>query len=165
MKYIIILILFFFIPFSHIYSSQAIFGIANVIDGDTIKINAKKIRLEGIDAPEAKQKCTKKTLSILKKKIEKKYFCGTRSTQELKKLIEKKLVKCSISGKDKYKRYLGTCYQEKININKIMVRKGYAVAYKRYSKRYINDENYAKENKLGLWEGTFLRPEKWRKLK
>ena len=46
-----------------------------------------------------------------------------------------------------------------------MVRKGYAVAYKRYSKRYINDENYAKENKLGLWEGTFLRPEKWRKLK
>ena len=59
MKYIIILILFFFIPFSHIYSSQAIFGIANVIDGDTIKINAKKIRLEGIDAPEAKQKCTK----------------------------------------------------------------------------------------------------------
>ena len=69
------------------------------------------------------------------------------------------------NGKDKYKRYLGTCYQEKININKIMVRKGYAVAYKRYSKRYINDENYAKENKLGLWEGTFLRPEKWRKLK
>ena len=45
-----------------------------------------------------------------------------------------------------------------------MVREGYAVAYKRYSKDYVRDENYAKENKLGIWQGKFIRPEKWRKL-
>jgi endonuclease YncB( thermonuclease family) len=45
-----------------------------------------------------------------------------------------------------------------------MVRNGYAVAYKRYSKDYVKDEEYAKENKLGLWEGIFYNPEKWRKL-
>ena len=45
-----------------------------------------------------------------------------------------------------------------------MVRNGYAVAYKRYSKQYLNDEKYAKENELGIWKGSFLRPEKWRKL-
>ena len=45
-----------------------------------------------------------------------------------------------------------------------MVRNGYAVAYKRYSKKYINDEDYAKKNKLGLWQGSFINPEKWRKL-
>ena len=45
-----------------------------------------------------------------------------------------------------------------------MVRRGYAVAYKKYSKQYILDENLAKEEKLGLWEGSFLSPEKWRKL-
>ncbi len=45
-----------------------------------------------------------------------------------------------------------------------MVRNGYAVAYKKYSKKYLNDENYAKDEKLGIWKGTFTRPEKWRKL-
>ena len=45
-----------------------------------------------------------------------------------------------------------------------MVRQGYAVAYKKYSKDYIKDENYAKENKLGIWRGDFIRPNKWRKL-
>ena len=45
-----------------------------------------------------------------------------------------------------------------------MVRNGHAVAYKKYSKKYLNDEKYAKKNKLGIWQGAFLRPEKWRKL-
>ena len=45
-----------------------------------------------------------------------------------------------------------------------MVRNGNAVAYKRYSKDYVRDEVYAKENKLGVWEGSFIMPEKWRKL-
>ena len=45
-----------------------------------------------------------------------------------------------------------------------MVRRGYAVAYKRYSKDYVRDENYARENKLGIWQGKFIRTEKWRKL-
>ena len=45
-----------------------------------------------------------------------------------------------------------------------MVRNGYAVAYKRYSKDYMIDEEYARENKLGLWEGSFTMPENWRKL-
>ena len=44
-----------------------------------------------------------------------------------------------------------------------MVRNGYAIAYKRYSKDYISDEEFAKTNKLGLWSGIFLKPEKWRK--
>ena len=45
-----------------------------------------------------------------------------------------------------------------------MVRNGYAVAYRRYSKEYISDEDFARENKLGLWQGKFIKPEKWRKL-
>tara|TARA_B100002051_G_C16472986_1_gene504209 strand:+ start:541 stop:681 length:141 start_codon:yes stop_codon:yes gene_type:complete len=45
-----------------------------------------------------------------------------------------------------------------------MVRNGYAIAYRRYNKKYIPDEDFAKENKLGLWKGKFMDPEKWRKL-
>ena len=44
-----------------------------------------------------------------------------------------------------------------------MVRTGYAFAYIRYSKKYVEDEKYAKTNKLGLWAMTFEYPWEWRK--
>ncbi|MDC0437731.1 thermonuclease family protein, partial [Pelagibacteraceae bacterium] len=72
---------------------------------------------------------------------------------------------CKVQDKlDRYKRYIGVCFLEDVNLNKWMVRNGYAVAYRRYSKDYIEDENYAKKNKIGLWSGYFTYPEKWRKL-
>ena len=66
--------------------------------------------------------------------------------------------------KDRYGRFIGICFVGSINLNKWMTRSGYVIAYKRYSKDYIADEEYAKKNKLGLWSGSFLQPEKWRKL-
>ena len=68
-------------------------------------------------------------------------------------------------NKDKYSRYIGVCFIGKEDLNKWMVRNGHAVAYRRYSKNYILDEEFAKINKLGLWSGVFLKPEKWRKIK
>ena len=50
------------------------------------------------------------------------------------------------------------------NINSWLVKNGYALAYKKYSKKYLLDEQYAKQNKLGLWRGTFMKPEKWRRI-
>ena len=47
------------LPNSSISSENAIYGKAQVIDGDTIKINDKKIRLFGIDAPEKKTNLSK----------------------------------------------------------------------------------------------------------
>ena len=79
-------------------------------------------------------------------------------------IIDNSKIKCISSSRDRYKRYLATCYKDKINLNKWMVKNGFAVAYKRYSKDYDRDEDYAKKNKLGIWKGSFIRPEKWRKL-
>ena len=73
-------------------------------------------------------------------------------------------IKCISSSKDKYKRYIATCFNGKTNLNQWMVRNGFAIAYRRYSKTYVSDEEFAKENKLGLWKGKFMEPEKWRKL-
>ena len=78
--------------------------------------------------------------------------------------IRNKKVRCILIGQDRYKRYLAKCLKGSTNLNKWMVRNGYAVAYRKYSKLYIPDENLAKEEKLGLWQGTFINPEKWRKL-
>tara|TARA_B110000240_G_C13096808_1_gene282440 strand:- start:31 stop:501 length:471 start_codon:yes stop_codon:yes gene_type:complete len=136
--------------------ANEIYGLPVVTDGDTIKISNNKIRLHGIDAPEKKQMCTKKA---------KEYYCGKISTKALTKKINKNIIKCSIQkNKDRYNRYIGVCFVGKENLNRWMVRNGYAIAYRRYSKDYVLDENFAKRKKLGLWSGTFLKPEKWRKL-
>jgi endonuclease YncB( thermonuclease family) len=131
-------------------------GTPIVTDGDTIKILNKRIRFHGVDAPENKQICIKNS---------KEYSCGQEATKALIKKINGKEAICKVqSALDRYKRYIGICFSGGNNLNQWMVRNGYAVAYRRYSKDYIEDENYAKKNKIGLWEGNFIHPEKWRKL-
>lgn len=147
--------------------SEEIFGFPNIVDGDTIRIDNYKIRLEGIDAPEMKQRCKKekfKISSIIGLTFYEDYNCGAVSKENLVEKIGSSKIKCISISQDRYKRYLATCFRDKINLNKWMVRNGHALAYKRYSKKYVLDEEFAKENKLGLWQGKFINPEKWRKL-
>ena len=160
------IVILFFIFTSNILA-QEIIGIPKIVDGDTIHINEYKIRLEGIDAPEMRQQCKKEKLkisSIIGFTFYKNYSCGEVSKENLEVKINRSKIKCILSSKDRYKRHLAKCYKDKINLNRWMVRNGYAVAYRRYSKEYIPDEDFAKEKKLGLWQGKFLKPEKWRKL-
>ena len=150
----IVVIIFLVLNFKVV--ADEIKGIPYITDGDTIKIFKKKIRLHGIDAPEKKQICIKNNL---------KYNCGKEATDALAKKIDGNPVICEVQNKlDRYKRYIGVCFIGETNLNKWMVRNGYAVAYKKYSRDYIEDEDYAKKNKIGLWAGTFIYPEKWRKL-
>ena len=147
--------------------AEEIIGVPRIVDGDTIHIKEYKIRLEGIDAPEIRQKCKKEKLkisSIIGFTFYKDYNCGEVSREKLKEKVDSSKIKCISSSKDRYERYLAKCFKEKLNLNRWMVRNGYAVAYRRYSKKYVPDEDFAKENKLGLWQGKFLDPEKWRKL-
>ena len=142
---------------------KIISGLAKVIDGDTIKINKKKIRLMGIDAPEKRQTCERVWLSVIFISFRKNYPCGEISTKKLEILINDKNIKCVYTGKDKYKRFIAECFKDKTNINAWMVRNGHAVAYKKYSKKFVADENLAKKEKSGLWSGTFEMPWDFRK--
>jgi len=146
-------------------SEKNVSGKAKVVDGDTIKINKKKIRLFGIDAPEKDQVCKKIYMSFIIFNFQKKYKCGEQSILALLKKIKDKKIKCVLKKeKDKYKRDIGICYLNKQDINKWLVKNGHAIAYKKYSKKYVLDEKYAQENKLGIWGGTFIKPEKWRRI-
>ena len=164
---LILFSLFFFLlsTIPSISSEKNISGKAEVIDGDTIKINKKKIRLFGIDAPEKKQICKKIYIDFIIFNFQKDYKCGEKSTLALVKKVKDKKIKCILEAeKDRYKRNIGTCYVESKDINRWLVKNGYALAYKKYSKKYLLDEQYAKKNKLGLWRGTFMKPEKWRRI-
>ncbi len=163
--FISICLIFFFLTYNDVKSQDVkiISGIAKVIDGDTIQIDKKKIRFFGIDAPEKKQQCSKPWLTISFLNFNKKYPCGEFSKNKLINLIKNKSIICKLRNKDIYGRLIAECFKNRININSWMVEHGYAVAYKKYSKKYINQENIAKKNKLGLWAGTFEMPWIWRK--
>ena len=156
-----------FLIFTNNILAEEIIGKPKIIDGDTIHISKYKIRLEGIDAPEMRQKCKKEKLKISSTigfTFYEDYYCGKDSKENLKAKVDGSKIKCVSSSKDRYDRYLATCFKDKLNLNQWMVRNGYAIAYRRYSKKYISDEDFAKQNKLGLWQGKFTNPEKWRKL-
>ena len=80
----IIFFLFFLIP----ANSEIIKGTAEVVDGDTLKIDNKKIRLHGIDAPEMKQLCQRTFLSIFIFSFNKNYKCGEISKKNYKVILK-----------------------------------------------------------------------------
>ena len=126
-----------------------------VTDGDTVKISGKRIRLEGIDAPERNQRC--------KDASGKSYDCGLVSTAALRTKIGRNSVTCEGTKRDLYGRFLGICYLNELDLNGWMVRNGYALSYTRYSRRYASAEQEARENGRGLWIGKFVAPWSWRR--
>ena len=157
---IIICLVVFIFNYNDVKSEEIkeITGYAKIIDGDTIKIRNKKIRLHGIDAPEKKQTCKKPYLIIGIFSFTKSYLCGQVSTHKLTKKINNQIIKCKIKDVDRYNRLIGECYKRNQNLNSWLVSNGYAVAYRKYSKKYISDEMNAKNNKLGIWQGKFEMP-------
>ena len=125
-----------------------------IVDGDTIHLNGEKIRFTGIDTPELKQTCIKDGV---------KDPCGVIAKQILIDKISNNSVECVSEGKDKYKRILAECFVNNESLSSYLVRSGYAFAYRRYSKKFIPDEDYARINKLGMWSMEFDYPWDYRK--
>ena len=125
-----------------------------ITDGDTIRINGEKIRFSGIDTPELRQ-------TVLK--AGNKTPCGITAKQILiDKIADNKIV-CIREGKDQYKRTLAECFVNDESLSSYLVKSGYAFAYRRYSKKFIADEDFARTNKIGMWSMEFDYPWDWRK--
>ena len=156
---LIIIILFSF-SFSYSDEKNITKGKAVVVDGDTVKINRKKIRFGGIDAPESYYR-GKKQICI---KGNKKIFCGQISKDKLTEKIGNNSLNCKIEkNKDKYKRSIGECFIKEQSLSVFMVRNGYAFDWPYYSKgKFANHQEYAKINKLGFWNMKFEYPWEWR---
>ena len=144
-----ICLIFFFLTYNDVKSYEI-----KIIDGDTIHLNNEKIRFTGIDTPELKQTCNKNNEII---------YCGIEARQLLIDKIGKDKVICVREGRDQYKRTLAECFVNDISLSKFLVREGYAFAYRKYSKKFIEDENFAKNNNMGIWSMKFEYPWDWRK--
>ena len=143
--------LIFFLIFNPVSSQEL-----RVVDGDTIHLNGEKIRFNGIETPELKQTCINE--GVINP-------CGITAKEMLIKKIGNNKVECIREGKDQYKRTLAECFVNEESLSSYLVRSGHAFAFRKYSKKFIKDENFAKTNQLGMWNMQFDYPWHYRKLK
>jgi endonuclease YncB( thermonuclease family) len=129
-------------------------GKAQVLDGDTIQIGTTRIRLYGIDAFEAEQRCTNSE--------EESYTCGGEATRTLSELVADEEVSCVSKGKDAFSRVLAVCRATSVDLSAAMARSGHALAYTKYSLDYVSDERVAKRELAGAWSGSFELPWEFR---
>jgi len=143
----------------YLFFGLLIFSSANsdqliVTDGDTIRIGDERIRFSGIDAPEIKQTC-------IYQEIE--FKCGEFSKNLLIEKISNQQVSCIRESTDQYGRTLAECFVGKESLSSYLVREGYAFAYRKYSDKFIPDEEYAQSKGNGMWSMDFMFPWDFRK--
>jgi endonuclease YncB( thermonuclease family) len=140
-------------------AASPISGRATVVDGDTVAVEGTKqrIRLYGVDTPEGQQMCNDAA--------GKRYLCGSKAADFLSNLIGRNgRLTCSEIDRDRYGRIVAECSRGDVIVNAELVRSGWALEYKAYSDgRYSDEEREARAAKIGLWQGTFVEPAKWRK--
>jgi endonuclease YncB( thermonuclease family) len=139
---------------SVVHAAELIGG-ATVVDGDTLGIRDQKIRLHGIDAPEASQRCTRPSGE--------EWRCGQKAALALSEKIGRRNVRCEGTKRDRWQRLIAVCYVGEQDLNAWLVRRGWAVAYRKYSKDYVSHEDRARQAKRGVWSGSFDMPWDWRK--
>lgn len=132
-------------------TTERIIGPAGVVDGDSLEVQGKKIRLIGVDAPELHQDCGRTTGP---------YPCGEEARRHLIKLIGSSPLVCESRRLDKYGRSLAQCSARGLDLNRQLVLDGWAVSYGR---AYEAEEAQARGQYVGLWSGGFERPTDWRK--
>ncbi len=126
-------------------------GHARIVDGDTLMLSGKRVRLSGIDAPELQQTCLRDG---------REWPCGQDARAALNRLAAAGQVVCVPSGHDRYGRVLAACRTGMVDLNREMVAAGLAVSYGGYAA----EERVARAGRLGLWAGDFDRPQDWRQV-
>jgi endonuclease YncB( thermonuclease family) len=145
--------LIIFLPLSVAFADVT--GKPRIIDGDTVEIAGERIRLHGIDTPETNQICLNA--------VGKQWRCGREATLALAAIVGDQSITCKGDERDRYKRLIAVCFAGAKDLNSEMVRRGWALAYRKYSTDYVAQEGDAKSAKIGLWRGQFVAPWDWRR--
>ena len=129
-------------------------GPAQVVDADTLTVAGTRIRLSGVDAPEASQTCEREGAD---------WACGREATAALRAFLAARQVRCIPEDTDRFGRVVARCEAGGEDIGAWLVREGWAVAYTRFTWRYVPQEWLAWWEGRGLWAGRFVAPEEWRR--
>lgn len=130
-------------------SAQTVTGPARVIDGDTYDVAGQRIRLFGVDAPEAKQTCTSDRGA---------WPCGRWATTEVTRRIGGKSITCTGVETDRYGRLVARCTVGGQDIGAMLTRAGIVYAFRKYALDYVDAEKEALFAARGLWRGGSTPP-------
>jgi endonuclease YncB( thermonuclease family) len=127
--------------------------VVGVTDGDTVTLltvahSRLRVRLTEIDTPERGQPG------------------GARARQVLADKVFNEIVNVTVYGNDRYGRTLGRVWLGARDINRELVREGYAWAYRQYltDTSLLEDERLARAEMLGLWSSRdSVPPWNWRR--
>lgn len=132
-------------------------GRAWIVDGDSIRLAGRQIRLDGIDAPEWDQTCTDAG--------GRSWRCGRAASRALRERARGQTLSCQPRALDRYGRTLAVCrLADGSDINAWMVRQGWAIA-SGFTGIYASEQADAKAAKRGIWDGSFILPADWRRQK
>lgn len=125
--------------------------VERVIDGDTLIVDGRTVRLWGIDAPELTQTCRGDA-------VEPAWDCGRRSRLLLQALAGSGTVVCTVRGTHRG-RVVALCRTGDRDLGAAMVAAGLAIDEPTYSHgHYAAEEATARQARRGLWRGAFDRP-------
>lgn len=126
-----------------------------VIDGDSLRIAGRVIRLQGFDAPEYRQDCTLGD--------GRGWPCGRAARDRLAALVASGDLVCNDRGRDRYGRTIARCRNGEGDIGATLVREGLARRLRNArDTRYAAEEDEARSAGRGLWQGAHLHPADWR---
>lgn len=127
-----------------------------VADGDSFSIGTRKLRLDGIDAPEYRQTCNYAEGAA--------WECGKAARAALEQLLRDPGLVCEAGAYDRYARALATCSNSRVpDIAATQVENGFAISSEFWEMRsYPDEEDAAKAAKRGIWAGAFMLPADWR---
>ncbi|WP_394356667.1 thermonuclease family protein [Sedimentitalea todarodis] len=132
-------------------------GRIRVIDGDTWDVGGDRVRLFGIDAPEADQTCKRPNGDA--------WPCGQWVSQQIAARFAGKVARCTAMDTDRYGRIVARCHVGSRDAGRMMVSEGLAFAYRKYSMDYDLDEKAAAVNGRGLHANQVQRPAQFRAAK
>ena len=136
---------------------QAVSGPATVIDGSTLEIGGRRLRLYGIDAPDLDQTCSDGH--------ERDYSCGRGAAEALAARIGGESVTCAPRGADPDGTARALCRRDGDDLAAWMVTNGYAIADRSASAAYEAQDRSAWGRRVGLWSGVFEIPADRRRMR
>lgn len=134
----------------------AVYGVVRVINGDTLEMHGRYLRIFGIDAPESNQTCSDSKGRA--------YRCGQEAARWLKSWISGHELECHIIKQDSKGNMVATCALGQYDIGAALVNAGWAVVDLNQIDIYAPYERQAREDGRGLWQGQFYKPWDWREI-
>lgn len=122
-----------------------------VIDGETLALRERVVRLAGIAAPMRGEGCQRADGQG--------FDCGGASAAVLMRLVDGRPVTCRITGRDAFGRGVGQCQANGLDLGRTLVTDGFAIAT---GGTMRHAEATARQGDRGLWANRGGVPQDWR---